>query len=505
MRSFLIPALLGLAARLSSASALDDWAALSEANTAFFCYDEAGCVVSEPSPRKQDVSGPRLVSKLAPDGSYSLLLNGNGGARSFSIAGLPGETLIPVAEDAAASYFISESGFEGRTLLRMGHDVAAPAVILGCSGGNDLLAPVIDRRDPDNYRVVGGMYLCRDKRLREWMSISSRFDDPAYREADTELRDRFPGASPVWLFQSPLQPDSWIVRMESPEHPSIWAEIDVSSGVIQILARYLGRIPPMRRMPWGFTASDGVWIDGILSAPANGDAFQLVVFPHGGPGDCVRTAFDARVAMLVDSGFAVWQPNYRGSTMHGKRYRLGGWRAEGIRRGLDDIHEGAMKLIRDPSLPIASDRPALLGGSWGGYCVLALLALHPGDYCGGISFFGVTDIPAMMESDARRSRELAKIEFAQFGDLADAREMAKLSAISPIEMAESINEPVIAFHNTEDTVVDFSQGASFARRLGSVGGRIDFRAGAGDHEFSPAKEASIYAELAQVIMKWRAD
>ena len=74
MRLFLIPALLGLAARLSSASALDDWAALSEANTAFFCYDEAGCVVSEPSPRKQDVSGPRLVSKLAPDGSYSLLL-----------------------------------------------------------------------------------------------------------------------------------------------------------------------------------------------------------------------------------------------------------------------------------------------------------------------------------------------------------------------------------------------------------------------------------------------
>ena len=423
---------------------------------------------------------------------------------AFLERSVPGEFSFVAGFDRGGVIAISDRGSEIRCLKRF--DVAAGTVecLTPTNGRHDLLGPIFaeDAGSPC-WRLAGVRWLDEHGPSNEWF-------DAAMAAAERRLCEAFPGCRPEWIEQSPTSPDRWIVECRFADRPPVWMETDVRSGSVRTLSRFDGNVSPMRREVFRWRARDGETVSGIVSLPGGDGPFPLVVFPHGGPGTLSDATFDERVWALVDSGFAVLQPNYRGSSGFGLEFRLDGWGADGIQRAFDDIF-GMTEAVRgDARLPVASSKPVLLGGSWGGYCVLALLARHPESCAGGVSFFGAFDLPALVAGEAERiekegGRDMETVKlalFRQFGDPSDPSAMARLADLSPVNRASDIAAPVVLCHNRGDTVIPFVQSEAMFAALTNCASPVELLAGDGCHGFSPAEEVDAYSSLARRFDLW---
>ncbi len=324
------------------------------------------------------------------------------------------------------------------------------------------------------------------------------------------LGEAFPGAGFDWVATSP-DGGRWIVRVRHRGRPAEWLCVDAAGASWRVLAECPVEVSPTVRGLFRWTASDGMRLTGVYTRPEGGGPYPLVVFPHGGPGALSTVDFDERVWALADAGFAVFQPNYRGSAGFGKAFRFAGWGAKGIRRALLDVREGVAALRADAGARLDGSPPVLLGGSWGGYVAVAELALHPGEWAGAVSFFGAFDLPELLRAEWARAGEGETATAAerarrslrrQFGDPGAESDMKALGAISPVRMAGGIREPVVLFHNKGDRVIAFGQSEGMAKALREAGGRVCFRSGSGAHGWGAEEEAGVYTELVGVLRRW---
>lgn len=201
--------------------------------------------------------------------------------------------------------------------------------------------------------------------------------------------------------------------------------------------------------PLAFTASDGRRIHGYLTRPrgVNGPV-PLVVDIHGGPwarDAWAPATFNAR-QMLANRGYAVLQLNYRGSAGYGRDHMWAG-ALEYNGRLQQDIAEGVQWAIdqgvADPK------RLAVMGGSFGGFSVLAQLAQKRHDYRCGINVVGVADWPRLIESwpPFWRNRHM----FVRFyGDPADPAQRAAMLRNSPVSYLDQISAPLLVVHGAND-------------------------------------------------------
>ena len=148
---------------------------------------------------------------------------------------------------------------------------------------------------------------------------------------------------------------------------------------------------------------------------------------------------------------------------------------------------------------INKDKIAIFGGSWGGYCALASIAFYPELFRCGISMFGVTDINDMLINPQPDSGSIVSLNKLQFGDIASADEANKLKMISPINITEKIQVPVLIFHNYQDTVVSFGQSKRFLEEMSASGGRVKLISADGNHGFTPDAESHAYGMLVDFI------
>lgn len=412
--------------------------------------------------------------------------------------------MLVAGAEAGGVYVLSERREESRCLKR--YDAATGQVErLSPEGGTgELLGPVFLPDGDGGLRLAGLQW-------RSAEGVRTVWADSEMAAAARRLEAAWPGMGFDWMECVGEWPGRWIVRGRSAERPPAWLEIDagVEKGGIRVLAECPVAVSPTVRRVVRYAASDGTVLEGIFTRPAGDGKCPLVVFPHGGPGSLSTVAFDERVWALADAGFAVFQPNYRGSAGYGKAFRLAGWRADGIRRAMLDIREGVAAVAGDPALGVAEGKAVLLGGSWGGYCVLEQLAMFPEAYAGGAAFFGVYDLPALVESEtariaasdagaAEKEWEIRGLQ-RQFAAPADAVGLAELAAISPIRQLEAIRAPVLLFHKRGDGTVPFEQSERLHEELERRGMAVEFRTGEGAHGFGPEEEADLYAELGEIF------
>ncbi|MDP3519083.1 MAG: prolyl oligopeptidase family serine peptidase [Hydrogenophaga sp.] len=201
--------------------------------------------------------------------------------------------------------------------------------------------------------------------------------------------------------------------------------------------------------PMAFTASDGRRIHGYLTRPRGvSGPVPLVVDIHGGPwarDSWAPATFNAR-QMLANRGYAVLQLNYRGSAGYGRDHMWAG-AMEYNGRLQQDIAEGVQWAIdqgvADPR------RLAVMGGSFGGFSVLAQLAQKRHDYRCGINVVGVADWPRLIESwpPFWRNRHM----FVRFyGDPADPAQRAAMLRNSPVSYLDQISAPLLVVHGAND-------------------------------------------------------
>ena len=151
-----------------------------------------------------------------------------------------------------------------------------------------------------------------------------------------------------------------------------------------------------------YTAADGLAIEGILTLPPESEAKNLpvVVLPHGGPiGAWDEPGFDWWAQAFASRGYAVFQPNYRGSGGYSPAFRKAGY-GEWGGKILSDITAGVAELAKlgmiDPK------RACIVGGSYGGYAALAGVTLQQGMYRCAVSVAGPADMSNFMSWQAQR-------------------------------------------------------------------------------------------------------
>lgn len=210
-----------------------------------------------------------------------------------------------------------------------------------------------------------------------------------------------------------------------------------------------------------YAASDGLEMDGILTLPPGREARNLpvIVFPHGGPASHDEVAFDWWAQAFASRGYAVFQPNFRGSTNRGDAFQHAG-DGEWGHRMLSDMTDGLAELVKrgivDPK------RACIMGASYGGYAALAGVTLQQGFYRCSVAVAGVADVDMMYDADvyASNGSRMTKRVLRQF--LGDPK---GYDSISPRKFASRADAPILLIHGKDDTVVYYKQSLAMADAL----------------------------------------
>jgi dipeptidyl aminopeptidase/acylaminoacyl peptidase len=197
-----------------------------------------------------------------------------------------------------------------------------------------------------------------------------------------------------------------------------------------------------------FKSFDGMVIPSIYYKPQQATAANKVpglVWVHGGPGDQTRKGWSATIQYLVNHGYAVLGINNRGSSGYGKSFYVADDRKHG-KEPLWDCVEGKKYL---QSLPyVDRDRIGIIGGSYGGYMVLAALAYKPEEFAVGVDVFGVANWLRTLESIPKWWETYRLALYQELGDPEKDREM--LRAISPVFHADKIRRPLLVLQGAND-------------------------------------------------------
>jgi len=182
-----------------------------------------------------------------------------------------------------------------------------------------------------------------------------------------------------------------------------------------------------------------------------------VVNVHGGPEWQARPWFDPLTQYLVNHGYAVLVPNVRGSTGYGNNYS----HLDDVEKRLDSVSDLAWAARWLKARPdVAGDRLAVLGGSYGGFMVLAALAFHPELWAAGVDIVGIANFVTFLENTSDYRRQHRESEY---GSLQNDR--ALLENISPISHVANIVAPLLVIHGANDPRVPLSEAQQLVARL----------------------------------------
>lgn len=225
-----------------------------------------------------------------------------------------------------------------------------------------------------------------------------------------------------------------------------------------------------------YTARDGTTLEGYLTLPENATIpVATILHPHGGPAAREYDGFDYWTSFFSNRGYAVFRPNFRGSSGYGKQFadsQMKGWGLTMQDDLTDAGHWLVSENIADPK------RMCIVGASYGGYAAAMAAVKTPDLFKCAISFAGVMDLEDLVS----KSRHYLNKKFInkQLGEDDD-----DLEARSPYYQAKKIKIPILLLHGEEDRVVDVRQSRKMADELENLGKDVTYvELENGDHYLS---------------------
>jgi dienelactone hydrolase len=214
-----------------------------------------------------------------------------------------------------------------------------------------------------------------------------------------------------------------------------------------------------------FKASDGLAMNGILTLPPGRASTNLpvVILPHDGPAGHDDPVFDWRAQAFASRGYAVFQPNFRGSTNLDYAFRKAGDGQWG-RAMQTDLSDGLAELARrgivDPK------RACIVGIGYGGYAALAGVTLQRGIYRCAVAVAPVSDLGDMYTTENRQKpgNPIARRSLEE-----SLGSPAGFAAVSPRKHAREADAPILLIHGKDDTVVPLKQSTAMADALKDAG------------------------------------
>lgn len=239
----------------------------------------------------------------------------------------------------------------------------------------------------------------------------------------------------------------------------------IASPYAALDGQRLARVEAVRYRAW-----DGLEIPAYLTLPAGRVPrnLPLILMPHGGPFERDHWVYDPWVQFLANRGYAVLQPNFRGSTGYGKSFVAAGEGQWG-RKMQDDLDDGVRWLAGNGT--IDPRRVCAMGGSYGGYAALWAVARNPDEYRCAVSLAGVSDVNALLRHD--RKLFVAHRYYVDWRDRIRGNNSTDLADVSPIRFIERIRAPLLIAHGKKDTIVPYSQSEKMAEALRKSGRSVE--------------------------------
>jgi len=219
-----------------------------------------------------------------------------------------------------------------------------------------------------------------------------------------------------------------------------------------------------------YAAADGTSIPAYLTLPSGRAPknLALVVVPHGGPAAHDDAAFDWLSQALASRGYAVLQPEFRGSDGLGWDHLAAGFGQWG-RKMQTDLSDGVRYLAAQGT--IDPKRVCIVGASYGGYAALAGATLDRGVYRCAVSDSGVSDPHNMLQWDRDRMRNTESSVLRYWNRFMGSQSIddPKLAEISPLHHAADATIPILLIHGKDDTVVPIDQSEAMEAALKAAG------------------------------------
>ncbi len=293
----------------------------------------------------------------------------------------------------------------------------------------------------DRTRVLGVRYEA-DRERYHWF-------DPVRAALQAKLAATFAGCD---VRVTSLSDDESValIWVAHDREPGVYYVLDQKAGSL-VLFKRTREIDPAQfspRTPIRYRARDGLEIHGYLTLPrgSSGKNLPLVMHPHGGPfGIRDRWGYDTDAQFLASRGYAVLQPNYRGSGGYGREFINKG-RQQWGRAMQDDLTDGVKWAIEQGIADPA--RVAIYGASYGGYASLAGAMLTPDLYACAVNYVGAADLELTFwrrGDDAWRTGD----EFNYRTEWVGATR-AWRDETSPILLVERLKIPTLHAYGAED-------------------------------------------------------
>ena len=370
--------------------------------------------------------------------------------------------LVGLTTDGTALVLLTTNGHSHQGAWAFPLDGSQPKILVE-DPESDIIAAY-----SDEHRAVLGV-------LMSGMETRIRWLDTAAQHRYELLQRTFPERE-IEIRGSTVDGLKTLAKTENRSSPPVYYLVDLNSHQANIAAEeYPGlahvRLGEARSIT--YKARDGTQIPAYLTLPAgmDGTALALVVLPHGGPSARDSPTFDWLAQFLAARGYAVLQPQFRGSSGFGDAFLRAGYRQwAGLMQ--DDVTDGVKAMvdqgIADPH------HVCIVGASYGGYAALAGAAFTPTLYKCAVSINGLSDLAALMRGEVpmyNHTISASQTEWKlKIGDLSD---YSGLKRKSPISAIQSITAPILIVYGTGDGVVPNEQSEKMAGALKAAGKSVE--------------------------------
>lgn len=338
--------------------------------------------------------------------------------------------------DGKSLYFTTDQGSEFLHLVR--HDLA--------SGGRE-----------EVYRTDWDVDVAKVSRDGRFVAVTVNRDG-----RNQLLLFRLPGMEPVDLPDLPGLDVTTVNFSRDARHLALYASTprtpsnlyvwDLESPEPRRLTQTLNPAIDPEHLVAGrvvrFASVDGVEVPGVLYQPHGASPESRVpalVLVHGGPGGQSKIGYSSLTQYLVNHGYAVFAINNRGSSGYGKTF----YRMDDRAHGEGDLGDCvASKEMLAATGWVDAERIGILGGSYGGYMVLAALAFRPEEFAVGVDIFGVSNWLRTLQSIPPWWESIRLALYEEMGD--PAADPEYLRRISPLFHAENIRRPLIVLQGAND-------------------------------------------------------
>ncbi|MDB6061373.1 MAG: prolyl oligopeptidase family protein [Verrucomicrobiaceae bacterium] len=297
--------------------------------------------------------------------------------------------------------------------------------------------------------------------------------NPDKRERIRVAREAFPNHN-VRFYSASDDFNRLIVETDGSDDPGTWWLVDIPTLDAAPIGYNYPAIADADVNPWRvvhYKAADGLALEGILTVPsaAKTGKLPLVVMPHGGPEARDYPMFDWWAQAFASRGYAVWQPNFRGSAGYGAELRNAGFGEFG-RKMQSDISDGVAALAREGV--VDSTRACIVGASYGGYAALAGVTVQQGLYRCAVSVAGLADIELWLRRVPEKHKMGDQRYWLNYMGTQNPSDKA-LDAISPVLLAHKADAPVLLIHGKDDTVVLIEQSQAMESALKAAGKPVE--------------------------------